>query len=154
MPSKYFTIHPYTRRGFSAVIANKLIEKDVLQESDSRGKLKWSREPFGWEPNETWSLNKLRFFINLVDKTIPIEVTGLTEAQIKRGYDEGRLSSSSVERLIDEAKVKLLNVCHFLVCDPRRPFPIQESFESMWEKERLKNAPPEKKKVTNATKSA
>lgn len=143
MPSRYIEIYPYTRRAFSKVIADWLIMKDSQQETHCVGRLRKARPPQVSDPNETWELNKLRAFVKTIDSTIDV---GRTLNDLKKEYDNGNYEYvNSFEHLVDQNKSALLKTIHFLICNPRRPYPDMAKFEDLFKKSSRKKPGPKPK---------
>lgn len=112
-PGKPVRVPPYTRFKCSRSISEWLSRRDYQQEDLLKNSLVFCREPSAWEPNETWQLDEIQVFAELLD-----EQTQWGKFVKNKGDER-------------EQKLSLLNALFFRLIDDRFLAPPKTYYEKV-----------------------
>ena len=119
-PLRTVTLMPYRRVPLSETIADRLLQRAATYEADCQGSLVQCAPPGEFEPNDTWPLNDIRVYAQLLDKE------GLSDKSVgishEKSYDKNQTA-------LDDAKHKLLQWMHFRLCDNNYRPPTREEYD-------------------------
>tara|TARA_Y100000034_G_scaffold103420_1_gene128943 strand:+ start:777 stop:1706 length:930 start_codon:yes stop_codon:yes gene_type:complete len=122
-----FRLPPYTRKMFPKNLAAWSLRRDGT--SEIPGRIRRSRAPSAFEPNETWSLDDVRSYLRLID---PSAEVGPAEIEVARRAESDpnavKAGKSGIGAYVDSAKTEVLRRVFFRVADPRYTLPTREEF--------------------------
>ena len=123
MGSTEITVWPYSRKAFDKDTADWLLRRDGTQMETMRGCLKEAREPSGDEPSDSWSLDDLQLYGQLVG----IERVGKKMSTLRKDASKEK---RSLDVMVDEVKTELLKRLHFRIADKDYPIPSKEDWDA------------------------
>jgi hypothetical protein len=85
-----------------------------------------SRAPSAFEPDDTWAVDDLRRYLQLVDSDAEL---GIPEWKIRKMKQGLKNAKSATEHEVFEAKKMLLRRLHFRLADPKFRLPTRQEFE-------------------------
>lgn len=117
-PPIQVVIPPFTRVPMSYTIAERITVRDASRPPESVGSVAVCRPPSAFEPNESWALDDIRLYCELVDpKHLSDNAMGIVPEKMCNN-----------EKTLNEYKTKALQWLHFRLCDSRFRLPTEEEF--------------------------
>ena len=110
-PPTKIKIPPFTRHPASRSIAEWLVRRDYQQDDLHKGSLVICRQPSGFEPNDSWSVDEIYTYAEIVD-----DQTKWRKRFVAIDKDH-------------ESRVRLLNALFFRLIDERYALPPRDYFE-------------------------
>lgn len=119
LPGDYVELPPYTRAPISVVLGEWMLRRDNQQARHHIGKMIQCRPPAEYEPNEAWSIPRLRFYAAQI-------------LDIPQNYLDA-ITGPDADLSEGEQKIGLLRHMFFRLVDERWNLPSKASFVKIWE---------------------
>lgn len=130
-PGWNIELKPFTRQPFPKKVARWVIQRSMRNEEHARGAVIESRPPQPFEPSLEWSLNDLRYYLQMLDPHAKLECQ--TEESIRNNFSKTKKSDLEIERIILDLREKLYKRIWLRIVKPDVNLPTREDFEAFCE---------------------
>lgn len=134
-PPRKITVYPWTRKGFERPEAEWMLNREANRSPLYRS-LSRSRAPGGFEPNDSWELNSLISYAQLIDPKCKLTPS---EEEIAVRFDKKdpglkdelgfEIAGKSLETVIAEASQLMMRRLFFRIADPAFRLPTKREFD-------------------------
>lgn len=128
VPSKMIEIPAYRRRPLPTVQAEWFLNRDAMGESP--GAAIKARSPSDFEPDMSWSVDRLRAYLNYLEPDAGKRgILGQSEEDLAKKVKEEKMGAVEAKELIRQTKQELVKRLYFKVVNPAYPLPSRIEFE-------------------------
>jgi hypothetical protein len=128
VPARVIEIPPYRRRPLPTHQAEWFLNRDAS--SESPGAAIKSTAPGDFEPEQSWSVDRLRAYLQYLEPSAGARgILGPSEDDLAKQVKEKKMGSTEAKELIRQTKQMLLKRLYFKVANPLYRKPTRIEFE-------------------------